>query len=82
MSRRIRRISAVMHEKLESSDEVRMRAEREMEMTTELLAGASVTEPKIFSINTGLILKTFLLTCTVQKLVIIMDIYLSLIMIF
>lgn len=72
MSRRIRRISVIkfedqMYEKLESSDEVKMRAERELEMTTDLLVGAGVKEPQTLKIKTGLILKGYLILCTVLK---------------
>lgn len=70
MSRRIRRISIIkledqMYEKLESSEEVKMRAERELEMTTDLLVGAGVKEPRILKIKSSLILKGYLLLCTV-----------------
>ena len=68
MSLRIRRISAVMYENLESSEDIKIKATKEMEMTTDLLAGAGITEPKLFKIKTGLILKAFLLSCTVKFL--------------
>lgn len=67
MSLRIRRISAIMYEKLDFSEEIKLRNAREREMSTDLLAGAGIAEPKMFDIKTSLILKTFLLSCTVYK---------------
>lgn len=46
-------------------DEVKMRAEREMNLTTDLLAGASVEEPRILKIRSGILLKSYLIACTV-----------------
>ena len=66
MSLRIRRISAVMYENLETSEEIKLKAAKEREMSTELLAGAGVSEPKMFTIKTSLIIKAFLLSCTVH----------------
>lgn len=67
MSLRIRRISAVMYEKLETSEEIKMKNAKEREMTTELLAGVGIAEPRMFKIKTGIIIKAFLLSCTVTK---------------
>lgn len=49
--------------------DVKMKAEREMEMTTDLLAEAGVEEPKVFGhsrgIKTGIFLIIYLGLCTV-----------------
>lgn len=76
MSLRIRRISAVMYEKLEleSSEEIKMKNEKEREMATELLAGVGIVEPKMFKIKTSLIIKVFLLSCTVTQVIIVKNI--------
>lgn len=49
-----------------NADDVK-RAEREMEMSTDLLAVSGIEEPKIFKIKTIMILKFYLALCTVRK---------------
>lgn len=63
-----------MYEKLESSEEIKMKNEMEREMATELLAGAGIAEPKMFKIKTSLIIKAFLLSCTVTQVIVVKNI--------
>ena len=52
--------------------DVKIKAEREMEMSTDLLAEAGVEEPKVFgrrrSIKTGSLLIIYLSLCTVNQI--------------
>lgn len=57
-----------MHERIPNGDEVKSRTEKEMEMTTDLLAGAGVEEPKLLGIRSGILLKMYLILCIVLKL--------------
>lgn len=67
--RRIRKITIIkemMYDRVSSGyEEVKMVAEREMDMTTDLLAGVGVEEPKILNIRSGILLKSYLVACTV-----------------
>ena len=57
----------MMYEKIQNNGEndVKMRTEREMAMTTDLLAEAGIEEPKMLGIRTGTLLKAYLSVCTV-----------------
>lgn len=59
----------MMYEKIQSNEEdVKTRTEREMKMTTDLLAEAGIVEPKTLGIKTGTLLKLYLFICTVTLL--------------
>ena len=57
-----------MYERIPNGDELKSRTEKEMEMTTDLLAEAGVEEPKLLGIRSGILLKTYLILCIVLKL--------------
>ena len=65
----------MMYEKVQTKedDNVKIRAEREMEMTTNLLAEAGIEEPKLLGIRSGILLKSYLIACTVTKKYIIKE---------
>ena len=44
----------------------KMRAEREREISTDLLAMTGVEEPKVFKVRAAMILKIYLAICTVK----------------
>ena len=58
-----------MYERIPNGDEVKNITEKEMQMTTDLLAGAGVEEPKLLGIRSGILLKTYLILCIVLKMV-------------
>lgn len=63
---RIKVVPKMMYEKISNTaDDVKTRAEREMNMTTDLLAEAGIKEPKIFNIKLGALLKSYLIICIV-----------------